>query len=242
MRYDLIVIGAGWAGFNAAVTAAKRGLKVCLLESNHLGGTCLNRGCIPTKALLYSAKIYAATKKAGQFGVQVSEPIVNFSAIQERKDKVTAKLRSGMEFMLKGIDFLQSKAEFLSSHTISAGGKTLEADNFIIASGSRPVALEAFPFDGHTVISSDEILRLQEIPKSLLIIGGGVIGCEFATLCAALGSAVTIVEKMPQLLPGEDVQVARKIEQVFKKKRINVFTATDAAGFSAAEYDKVWSV
>ncbi len=238
-EYDLAVIGAGWAGFNAALGAKKQGLKVALIDKGQIGGTCLNRGCIPTKALIQSAKVYSLVKQAEIFGVEVQAPQINFLSMQARKDKIIAQLRSGMQSMLGGIDFLNAPAQFLSPYEIELGKEVIRAKSVIIATGSRPMELKDIRFDGKKIISSDEILDLKELPKSLLIIGGGVIGSEFASLFSILGTEVTIAEKMPQLLPQEDAEIARKIETLFKKKGIKVHTATDASSLNPADYELV---
>ena len=234
--YDLAIIGAGWAGFNAALKAKELGLKVCLIEKAQIGGTCLNLGCIPTKTLIQSAKLYALTKKAENFGVEVLAPKVNLNKVQERKDRLIQQLGSGMQFMLKGVDFLNAEAKIISNDEIKVDSKPVKTKNILIACGSKPTCLPGFEFDGKTIVSSNEILNLKEIPASLLIIGGGVIGCEFASLFSILGSSVTIIEKMPQLLPGEDKEIARKIEAVFKKKGIKVNTNAPALQIDPKDY------
>jgi len=237
MDYDLVVIGAGWAGFNACLKAKELGLKVLLVEKGQVGGTCLNRGCIPTKALIQSAKVYTLVKKAENFGINISTPPkIDFLKIQERKEKIIQQLRSGMQFMLKSIDFLNAPAQILSPQEVKAEDKIIKTKFILIACGSKPMELPALKFDAKKVISSDEILNLKEIPPSLLIIGGGVIGCEFASLFSVLGTQVTVVEKMPQLLPGQDKEVARKLETIFKKKGIKIHTNTDAGGVDLKDY------
>ncbi len=237
LQYDLAVIGAGWAGFNAAIRAKELGLKVVLIEKEQIGGTCLNRGCIPTKTLIQSAKIYSLVKKSKNFGIEISNPQINFNEIQIRKDKIIEQLRKGMEFMLKGIDFLNGEAQIVSRNTLKIGQDQINTKFILIATGSEPLELRGLKFDRKRIISSDEILNLKQIPKSLLIIGGGVIGCEFASLFSTLGSEVSIVEKMPQLLPGEDKEVAKKLETIFKKKDIKISTNTDATGLDLNNYD-----
>ena len=237
--YDLAVIGAGWAGFNAALKARDSGLKVALIDKGLLGGTCLNRGCIPTKALIQSAKVYSLIKKAKVFGLEAQAPQANFPEIQSRKEKIIEQLRSGMQFMLKNIDFINAEVCFFSSAELKIGEKVIKPKAFIIATGSKPIELKDIKFDGKKIISSDDILKLKEVPRSLLIIGGGVIGCEFASLFSSLGSQVTIAEKMPQLLPQEDKEIAKKIETVFKKKGIKVNTSTDATRANLSDYEVV---
>jgi dihydrolipoamide dehydrogenase len=237
--YDLAIIGAGWAGANAAKRARELGLKTILIERGELGGTCLNRGCIPTKALLQSAKIYNLTKKSRNFGISVDNPRFDFAQIQGRKDKLVGQLRQGLDFLLKGVEVVPGEARVISPSCLRIADKEIRAKAVIIASGSRPMQLETLQFDGQKVISSDELLTIKNLPLSLLIIGGGVIGCEFATLFSSLGTSVTIVEKLPQLLPGVDREVARKLETIFKKKGIQVNLNSDAQKFSFSDYELV---
>ncbi len=239
MTYDLVIIGSGWAGFNAALEAKAAGLKTAVIENSRVGGTCLNRGCIPTKALIQSLKVYSLVKKSKTFGIETANPVVNFSAIQSRKDKIIRQLSAGMQFMLKGAEFINAEAKLVSANTVSVGARELNAKAILIASGSRPAELKEIKFDGKKIISSDEILELENLPKSLLIIGGGVVGCEFAGLFSGLGASVTVIEKMPQLLPGMDKDIARKLELIFKKKGIKVNTNTAAAAADFHNYELV---
>jgi dihydrolipoamide dehydrogenase len=237
--YDLAIIGAGWAGFNAALRAKKAGLSVALIDKAPLGGTCLNRGCIPTKALIQSAKVYSLSKKAATFGVTMESARINLAEVQSRKDKIIQQLRQGMQSMLTGIDCISGQAEFVSSQELLVSGQSLKAKNFLIASGSRPYELKDLPFDGKKVLSSDHILSLNEIPRSLLIVGGGVIGCEFASFFTAIGCQVTIVELLPQILPQEDKEVVKKLETTFKKKGVKVNTSTDAKSIDITAFDLI---
>lgn len=239
MNYDLAVIGAGWAGFNAALKAKAHGLNVALIDKGQIGGTCLNRGCIPTKALLHSVKTYTIVKKSRIFGIETGVPSISFPEIQARKNKIIQQLRQGMEFMLKGIDFINAEARILSPDTLEVGQKQLKAKFMLIATGSKPFELKDIKFDGKKIISSNEILELKEAPESLLIIGGGVVGCEFASLFTCLGSQVSIVELTPQLLPGIDKEISRKLENIFKKKGIKVAANTDAKNLDLSRYDLV---
>lgn len=240
MDYDLAIIGAGWAGFNAALKAKQLGLKVCLIEKEQIGGTCLNRGCIPTKTLIQSAKVYILSQKVNNFGIDIAPaPKVNYLKIQERKDKIVQQLRSGMRFMLKDIDLFQAPAQILSSEQLNVGKQIVKTKFILVATGSRPQELFSLKFDGKKIISSDDILNLKEAPKSLLIIGGGVIGCEFASLFSVLGSRVSIIEKMPQILPGQDLDIANRLNTAFKKRGIQVNTSTEAKPTELKNYDLV---
>jgi len=237
--YDLAIIGAGWAGFNAALRAKALGLSVCLIDSGPIGGTCLNRGCIPTKTLIASAKVFSLAKRGAGFGVQIDNPHLNWDKIQDKKDKVVHLLAQGMHSRLSGIDLVNSAARIISPQEIKVASRIINAKFILIATGSYPVELPELKFDRQKIISSDEVLKLSEIPTSLLVIGGGVIGCEFAGLFSSLGTQVTIAEKMPQLLPGEDKDVCRKLEIIFKKKGITVHTFADIRNFNLEDYTKV---
>jgi len=237
--YDLVIIGAGWAGFNAALRAKELGLSACLIDANELGGTCLHRGCIPTKSLISSAKLFSLTKKSLNFGVRTAGLELDWQAVLAKKDKIIATLHAGMQSRLKGIDFVQAGARITAPGEIKADGRLIKAKFILIATGSRPGKLANFEFGQNNIISSDQALVLTEVPPSILIIGGGVIGCEFAALFGALGSQVTLVEKLPVLLSDQDREVSRKIETVFKKKGVRVLTGTDPAGLTLKDYAKV---
>ncbi len=237
--YDLAVIGAGWAGFNAALEAKESGLRVCLIDSGLIGGTCLNYGCIPTKTLIHCAKIFSLAKNSEQSGVQFDNLRLNFSRMQEEKDRIVSLMAKGMQSRLSGIDFINAPAEITSGRKLKADGRPIEAKFILFATGSRPLELPGLAFDGKKIISSDQALALSEIPQSLLIVGGGVIGCEFAGLFSALGSDVTIVEKLPRLLAQEDSELGRKIEVIFKKKGIKVDCGADVTGYDFNRYSRV---
>jgi len=238
-KYDLAIIGAGWAGFNAALKAKELGLKACLIDSRQIGGTCLNYGCIPTKTLIACAKIFSLAKKSSNFGVELENLRLNFTAIQEKKDKIVRQLAQGMQGRLSGIDFINSSAQIISPKEIKADGGIIDTQFILIATGSHPLELPGLKFDQKKIISSDEAIALPKIPQSLLVIGAGVIGCEFASLFSIFGSEVTLVEKMPLILPTEDKDVSRKIEVIFKKKGIKVVTGADLSTFNFDNYSKI---
>ncbi|MFA5099306.1 MAG: dihydrolipoyl dehydrogenase [Candidatus Omnitrophota bacterium] len=238
--YDLIVIGAGWAGYNACMKAKARGLKTALIERSEIGGTCLNRGCIPTKSLIRSAKVFSLAKKSSQFGVFIqNSPQIIFAQAQERKNKTVAQLRSGMEFSLKGIDIISGNARITGPDCVSVSGTDYRTKWILVATGSIPAEIKDLPFDGQTILSSDHLLALPEVPQSLLVVGGGVIGCEFAGLYTALGTKVTLVELLPQLLCGMDADIAQKMEVSFKKKGVRVQTGCDIKTVDLNAFDKV---
>lgn len=238
MDYDLAIIGAGWAGVNAAVSAKKLGLKAVIIEKEKLGGTCLNYGCIPTKTLIQSARVYNLIQKSRVFGVQANAGI-NFNEVLSRKDAVVSQLRQGIEFMLKGIDILQGQARFLSEYSLKVNNKEITARYILIASGSKPQELKSLKFDGRKILSSNDVLSLKKIPHSILVVGGGVIGCEFASLFFILGAEVAIAEKLTQLLPLEDKEISRKITAIFSKRGIKISTNTDVSGVDLDRYELV---
>lgn len=229
--FDLAIVGAGWAGFNAALEAGKHGLDIALIESKLLGGTCLNQGCIPTKTLIQSAKIYSLSKKATQFGIEnKTEAAFNLQKIQDRKNKIILQLRLAMQSMLKNknIEYINGEARFIAHNALSVEAKSVKAKFYLIATGSQPQELNFLKFDGKKIISSNHALKLEQLPSNIAIVGGGVIGCEFASFFNLLGSRVRILELMPQLLPQEDPEVSKRLQGIFKKRGIEVNTACNA--------------
>lgn len=239
LAYDLAIIGAGWAGINAAQEAKKQGLKVALIEKHKLGGTCLNLGCIPTKALIHCARTYRNIKKSSSFGIENTPAAVNFTEVQKRKEAVILALAKSLQFSLKGVDILNGQATLRSSQELSVNSDILRAKYIIIANGSAPQQLANLKFDGKKIVSSSLILGLNALPKRLLIIGGGAIGCEFASLFSTLGVEISIVELMPQLLPQEDEETAKKLQAAFKKRGIEVSTSTDFKTINLENYPMV---
>jgi len=225
--YDLIIIGAGWAGFNAALEARKLGKSVCLIERDEIGGTCLNRGCIPTKVLTHFAK---GNSK-------------DLSVFQKEQTETISKLKGGIEFLLKSqkIDLVKSSAKIVSGTkvVIKEESREIEAKYILVAVGSSPKDLPFLKFDQKHILSSDDILKLNSLPKNILVIGGGVIGCEFACALNKLGAKVTIAEIMDRLVFMFDRDISKKIEQLFKKSGITVNTSYDVKGKDLSEFDKV---
>ncbi len=231
-RFDVVVIGAGPGGFRAGKSCAQRGASVAMVEKEFIGGTCLNWGCIPSKVLLASAHALLSAKNADQIGLDVTSATPNWQKIQQRKDAIVAGFRKGMTGSAQAnkIQVIQGRATITSPSQIrveSDNGQTeIETAKVILATGSETMPLSAVPCDGQTVITSKEALSLPQIPQSMVIIGGGVIGCEMACVYAAMGTKVTIVEALPRLLPMEDEWVSRLIEREFKKLGIDSATGT----------------
>jgi dihydrolipoamide dehydrogenase len=226
--YDLIIIGSGPGGYVAALYASRKKLKVCVVEKDLLGGTCLNRGCIPTKALLQSASILSAVKESKEFGIEVDSFKINFPAIAARKDMIVTRLRAGIEtlFRANSIDLFKGTANIKSADTVAINGDRLSAKSIIIAIGSRPMPIPGVTLDEANICSSDGMLNLKEIPPDITIVGAGVVGCEFASLFNSLGSRVTMVELLDRILPMQSKEVSRKMETLFKKRGITVRTST----------------
>ena len=225
--YDLVIIGSGPGGYVAALYASRRKLNVCVVEKDLLGGTCLNRGCIPTKALLYSASILSKIKESKEYGIEAGGFKINFPAIAARKDAVVNRLRAGIETLFRGsrIELLKGAAKVVGADTVSVNGDILNAKSIIIATGSRPMSIPGIESDEVDICSSDGILKIKELPKSIGIVGGGVIGCEFASLFNALGSKVFIVELLDRILTTQSKEVSRKMEAIFKKRGVSIHTA-----------------
>jgi len=229
-QFGIAVIGAGPGGFRAARIAAQKGASVALIEKEYLGGTCLNCGCIPSKALLASAHALLAARNAAEIGLDIPSVTPNWPRIQQRKDAIVAGFRKAMANTAKAskLTIFQGRAVATAPNriTVYSDQQTTElhAEKIILATGSQPIQLPNIPFDGQTVISSTEALALPEIPRSMLIVGGGVIGCEMACVYAAMGTTVTVVEALDRLIPMEDQWVGRQLEREFKKIGIQTIT------------------
>ena len=222
--YDICIIGGGPGGYVAAIKAARLGAKVALIEKDLLGGTCLNKGCIPTKILAHTAHTLLEIKDCAKLGINVGSVSYDFKNIIAQKDQTVDKLRNGIDFLLKTrqVDIIKASAEIVGKTQVRAGERSINAKNIIIATGSRPQELSFLRFDGKRVISSDDILKLENPPKSLLIIGAGVIGCEYASIFSEFGTKISMVDMMPRILPTMDKEISRKLEVIFKKKGISM--------------------
>lgn len=230
MHSDIIIIGAGPGGYETALSAARRGMSVTLFNGAQLGGTCLNEGCIPTKCLCRNAEAVAQFKEAEKFGIDDFTFSFDFNKVMARKNEVADQLRSGIAMMLKSakVNVVEAMASFKDSRTIVAGGEEYTADNIIIASGSVSKSLPIPGHDLECVMDSSSLLNIDHVPESLTIIGGGVIGMEFANIFASFGSKVTVIEFMKQILPPFDSDIAKRLKQTLTKKGIKIITSAAA--------------
>ncbi|MGE6258955.1 dihydrolipoyl dehydrogenase [Heyndrickxia sporothermodurans] len=238
-EYDLVILGGGTGGYVAAIRASQLGLKTAIVEKGKLGGTCLHKGCIPSKALLRSAEVFATAKKSDEFGVEIGDIQLNFPRVQERKEQIVEQLHRGVQHLMKQgkIDVYEGNGTILGPSifspmpgTISVAMKNgqenemLIPKNVIIATGSRPRSLPGLDIDGQFILSSDEALQLKELPQSIIIVGGGVIGVEWASMLNDFGVDVTVIEYADRIVPTEDHEISKEAERILKKKGIKIVT------------------
>lgn len=241
MKTDLIIIGAGPGGYETALAAAKRGKSVTLFNGENLGGTCLNEGCIPTKCLCRNAEIISNFKNGEEFGIDDFSFSVDYNKILARKNSVIETLRGGIDMMLKQakVNVVNAFASFKDAKTVVANGEEYTADNIIIASGSTSKSLPIPGHDLECVMDSTKILNIEYIPASLTIIGGGVIGMEFASIFSQLGSQVTVIEFMKQILPPFDSDIAKRLKQALTKKGVKIVTGAAAKEIRQNEFYEI---
>ncbi len=236
-NFDVVIIGGGPGGYAAALYGASAGLNIALIEKNRIGGTCLNVGCIPAKELLETASVRRAIESAAAFGLTTSEPVLDFSVTQTRKQGVIDGLIGGLTGLLKKrkVTVYDGIGTLHAGHVVkvsggSSGDVELHGTNVILASGSVPRTIPGFEVDGVTVLTSDELLSLQKLPATAVVIGGGAIGCEFASMMSDLGTEVTILEALPQILPGCDEDITRVVLKSFKDRNVTVRTGVSVNG------------
>ncbi|CAB4683408.1 MAG: dihydrolipoyl dehydrogenase [Actinobacteria bacterium] len=221
--FDLVILGGGSGGYASALRASQLGLSVVLIEKEKLGGTCLHKGCIPTKALLHAGEIADSTRHAGDFGVKADFHSMDMSAVNAYKDGVVSKLHKGLQGLVKSrnITYVEGAGKLISKNTVEANGVKYTGKNVILATGSYPKTLPGLEIDGKQVVTSEEAMRFDYVPKSVIVLGGGVIGCEFASVWKSFGAEVTIIEGLPHLVALEDESSSKQLERAFRKRGIN---------------------
>jgi dihydrolipoamide dehydrogenase len=226
--FDVLILGAGSGGYACALRAAQLGMTVGLVEKGNLGGTCLHVGCIPTKALLHAAEVADSARDAAQFGVNATLDGIDMPAVNAYKDKVVGRLFKGLAGLIKsrGITVIEGEGRLTGPRTVTVGDTAYTGRHVVLASGSYSRSLPGLEVDGERVLTSEHALRLDRVPESVIVLGGGVIGCEFASVWASFGSKVTIIEALPRLVAVEDEASSKALERAFRKRRIDFRTAT----------------
>lgn len=247
-KYDIAIVGGGPGGYVAAIRAGQMGAKTILVEKEVLGGTCLNWGCIPTKTFVRSAEVFADIKEAKSFGIKVENAEVDFPAVVKRKDQIVNRLVKGVEHLLKShdVDMMEGEASFLSDNYLvvesESGRKAVEADNIIIATGSKPSKLPIKGADLDGILDSRAALDLKELPESMVVVGGGIIGMEFAFIFNSFGVDVTVVEYLDQLVTGVDGEIAKELDRAARRRKISVKTGSEVKEIkkNGSSYDVIY--
>ena len=233
-NYDVVLIGSGPGGYVAAIRAAQLGLKTAVIEREALGGVCLNWGCIPSKALLKNAEVVSYFNRADEFGLKMDNFSADFSVAMDRSRKVVDRNTKGVAFLLdkNKVDHIQGSGKVVGvgKVEVSPDGNVIESKNIVISTGARPRSIAPLPIDGEKIITSRESITLSDLPKSIIIVGGGAIGVEFAYIYRMYGVDVTIVEMLPRLVPNEDEDISVQLERSFKRENINVMTGAGVIG------------
>jgi dihydrolipoyl dehydrogenase len=226
--FDVLVLGAGSGGYACALRAAQLGLKVGLVEKDKVGGTCLHVGCIPTKALLHAAEVADAAREAGRFGVQATFDGIDMAEVNTYQRGVVSRLYKGLTGLVasRGITVIEGAGRLSGPKTVTVGDTSYTGEHLVLASGSYARTLPGLEVDGEHILTSEHALRLERVPSSVVVLGGGVIGCEFASVWASFGADVTILEALPRLVAAEDEALSTALERAFRKRRITVRTAT----------------
>jgi dihydrolipoamide dehydrogenase len=241
-KHDVVIIGGGPGGYAAALYGASAGLDIGLVERAKLGGTCLHVGCIPAKELLETASVFRHVSSAKEFGINAGEPSIDWGVTMDRKQRVIDTLTNGLRSMLRSrkVTLYDGVGRLKADRTVVVDGSDestseLRADHVILAAGSVPRSIPGFDIDGQLVVTSDELLSIPALPGSAVVIGGGAIGCEFASMMSDLGTQVTILEALPKILPGCDKDVADLVVRSFKKRGINIHTGVSVTGHTPSE-------
>ncbi len=231
-NYDLVILGAGSGGYAAALRGSQLGLKVALIERDLLGGTCLHRGCIPTKALLHAGEIADGVRESSHFGVQANLQGIDMPQVNTYKDSVVNRLHKGLQGLVKhrGVDYITGDGKFIAPNAVKVGDQTFTGKNVLLATGSFPKTIPGLEIDGKFVITSEEALKLEKVPSKVVILGGGVIGVEFASVWRSFGAEVTVVEGLPRLVPAEDEASSKALDRAFRRRGINASVGVKFAG------------
>ena len=222
-NFDLVVLGGGSGGYAAALRGAQLGLSVALIEADKLGGTCLHRGCIPTKALLHAGEIADGTREASHFGVNATFNSIDMTGVNTYKDGVITKLHKGLQGLVKSrnITYIEGHGKLVAKDTVEVNSARYTGKNVLLATGSYARTLPGLDIDGKRVITSDQAIKMEYVPKSVIVLGGGVIGCEFASVWKSFGAEVTIIEGLPHLVALEDESSSKLLERAYRKRGIN---------------------
>ena len=222
-NFDLVILGGGSGGYAAALRGAQLGLSVALIEADKLGGTCLHRGCIPTKALLHAGEIADGTREASHFGINATFNSIDMAGVNSYKDGVITKLHKGLQGLVKSrnITFIEGHGKLVTKDTVEVNGTKYTGKNIVLATGSYAKTLPGLDIDGKRVMTSEHAIKLDYVPKSVIVLGGGVIGCEFASVWKSFGAEVTIIEGLPRLVALEDESSSKQLERAYRKRGIN---------------------
>jgi dihydrolipoamide dehydrogenase len=226
LNFDLVILGGGSGGYAAALRASQLGLNVALIEKDKLGGTCLHRGCIPTKALLHAGEVADTAREASTFGVKAEFHSMDMAGVNSYKDGVISKLHKGLQGLVKSrnVTYIEGHGKLTAPNTVEVNGTSYTGKNILLATGSYPKSLPGLEINGTTIITSDQAMSLDYVPASVIVLGGGVIGCEFASVWKSFGADVTIIEALPRLIAAEDESSSKQLERAFRKRGIKFET------------------
>ncbi len=229
--FDIVVLGGGSGGYACALRAAELGLSVALVEKDKLGGTCLHRGCIPTKALLHAAEVADATRESERFGVRATFDSIDMAGVNTYKDGVVARLHKGLQGLVSArkVEYVEGAGRLVGPHTVDVDGRRLTGRTIVLATGSYARTLPGLELGGR-IMTSEQALELDHVPDRVVVLGGGVIGVEFASVYASFGSEVTVVEALPRLVPSEDEAISKQLERAFRKRGITAMTGARFEG------------